>query len=60
MFFIISLAYCMPLVCGELKIMVGSPLSWTKDAAFSDLEVPLLWVTDPCGQKAIEGLWLLL
>lgn len=49
----------MPLVCGELKIMVGSPLSWTKDAAFSDLKVPLLWVTDPGGQKAIEGLWLL-
>lgn len=49
----------MPLVCGELKIIVGSPLSCTKDAAFSDLKVPLLGVTEPGGQKAIEGLWLL-
>lgn len=39
----------MPLVCGEQKITVESPLSWIKDAAFSDLKVPLFSVTDFCG-----------
>lgn len=58
--FIISLAHSMLLVCGELKIMGGSPMSWTKDAAFSDFKGLSLVGDRSLWSKAMEGLWILL
>lgn len=48
----------MPRVCGALETTGGTLLNWTKDAALSDIKVPVLLVADPVVKNAVEGRWL--